>query len=78
MLDLHREWIEDAIELHVLKDENKLVSIEDLEYRDVFPKDSDATPDSMDAILERLMQERPEADLDELLAEAKKRANRKK
>lgn len=68
----------DAIELHLLKEENKLETIEEITYQDVFPEDKEFDPNSFDGIMERLLQEFPEADINELFEKAQERANRNK
>ena len=67
----------DTIESHILKEENKPVAIEDLEYHDVFPEDREADPNSIDAVIDRLMQNNPDADINGLIEKAKKIADSK-
>lgn len=68
--------MEDRIESYVVEHEGS--TIEDLRYLDVFPEDYEAVPESFDAILNRLAEERPEDDLDTIYEEAVCLSKRKK
>ena len=79
MGELYCEWVEDQIfsYIHEQAAKENPIELADLTYRQVFPEDMGATPNSLDSILHRLQEDDPDGDVQEIFEKAKEifRAN---
>lgn len=63
--ELQLEWMEDEIESFAV--ENKIQDVSEVEYRAVFPHDTEAGTDSLDTIIDEMIERFPEKDLEEVM-----------